>query len=245
MRLIQITDCHLLSDITRAAYGDINPYASLLRCLQLSHSLTPDALLITGDISGDDSEESYRHFTSLLATHCPGIPYKVLPGNHDVNPHFRRVLGSSTLTAEHAWPLSHWHIHGIDSTYAGTRGRVDHHQMDTISRDINAHSDRFHLVALHHHPLPTESWMDKHELENAGEVLDWFSRQKALKAMIYGHIHTVREHRVDGRAVLSAPSSCWQWRMTHDFGVDDSAPGVRVIDLAPDGTLSTFIRRIE
>ena len=87
--------------------------------------------------------------------------------------------------------------------------------------------------------------MDKHELENADEVISWFREQEKIEAMIYGHIHAVREHAVDGRAVLSAPSSCWQWQMTSEFGVESTAPGLRVIDLAPDGTFSTFIRRIE
>ena len=245
MRLIQITDCHLLSDTTRTAYGDINPYSSLQQCLQLSQALAPDALLITGDISGDDSANSYTHFTTLLDDHCPSIPFRVIPGNHDVNPHFNPMLKHATLTAGSVWQLGQWHIHGIDSTFSGTRGRVEAQQLNNISGEVDAHPDHFHLVALHHHPFTTGSWMDKHELENADEVISWFRQQKKIEVMIYGHIHAAREHAVDGRAVLSAPSSCWQWRMTPEFGVESTAPGLRVIDLAPDGTFSTFIRRIE
>ncbi|MBD3586017.1 3',5'-cyclic-nucleotide phosphodiesterase [Salinimonas sp. HHU 13199] len=234
-----------MSDIKRTAYGGINPHTSLLRCLQLCNSLAPDALLITGDISGDDSVESYAHFTALLASHCPSVPFKVIPGNHDVNPHFNQMLKHATLIAGSAWQLGQWHIHGMDSTYTGTRGQVDNQQLDLISQAVAAHPGVHHLAALHHHLLPTNSWMDTHALENAGEVRAWFTRQRNIQAIIYGHIHAVREHTVDDRAVLSAPSSCWQWRMTADFGVDNIAPGVRVLDLAPDGTMTTFIRRIE
>ncbi len=85
MTLIQISDCHLLESPARSGYGDINPLQSLETVLETVVSLDVDGVLVTGDISGDDSEQSYQHFIQAINQHLPDIPVKVIAGNHDNN----------------------------------------------------------------------------------------------------------------------------------------------------------------
>ena len=65
MRLLQLSDCHLFADHAQTGYG-VNPYQSLSRVLECAAGESPDYVIITGDVSGDNSEESYRHFLSLM-----------------------------------------------------------------------------------------------------------------------------------------------------------------------------------
>ena len=75
IRLCQISDCHLFADPSSVGYGDVNPYESLYRVLaQVAHS-APDGVIVTGDISGDDSEQSYAHFLALMTKHLGNIPW--------------------------------------------------------------------------------------------------------------------------------------------------------------------------
>ncbi|MCP4949366.1 MAG: hypothetical protein GY923_17890, partial [Aestuariibacter sp.] len=92
MTLIQISDCHLLESPARSGYGDINPLQSLEAVLKTVASLDVDGVLVTGDISGDDSEQSYQHFIQAINQHLPDIPVKVIAGNHDNNRHFDTLL---------------------------------------------------------------------------------------------------------------------------------------------------------
>ncbi len=244
MRLIQITDCHLMADTTKCVYGDINPYQTLAQCLRLSNDLAPDAIIFTGDISGDNTAQSYRHFIALYTKYCSSVATKVIAGNHDVNPYFAEMLGSLLLQAGEPWRLKHWLLHGLDSTFEGARGLVGTAQMEQVAQAVADNRDHFHLAAVHHHPVDSESWMDRHCLTDAAALRQWFASNQAIRGLIHGHIHTARECYIAQRPIWSSPSSCWQWAMTPEFGLDDAAPGVRVVDLAPDGTITTFIRRV-
>ena len=103
MTLIQISDCHLLESPARSGYGDINPLQSLEAVLKTVVSLDVDGVLVTGDISGDDSEQSYQHFIQAINQHLPDIPVKVIAGNHDNNALFDTLLSPWLLTPDNGY----------------------------------------------------------------------------------------------------------------------------------------------
>ena len=99
--IIQITDCHLFKHEDKQGYSGVAPFHSLKRVLQhavswasAQNTMASVLLLITGDISGDDSLESYTLFMSLMQEYADanGIAWAVIPGNHDNNTHFDKVL---------------------------------------------------------------------------------------------------------------------------------------------------------
>lgn len=242
-RLIQISDCHLLSDPQRAAYG-VNPANSLKAVLALLMQSQPDMLLITGDISGDDSPQSYQWLLALLEHTVGDTPWYVLPGNHDSNPAFDSLLGNKQLRVDAPLALGNWQIHGIDTRHQGTLGYARPEQLTAVAQAIEAAPHSHHLLALHHHIEPSNSWMDKHCLINAADVGRWIARQSGLRAAIHGHIHAQQHYHIGECAVMSVPSTCWQWAMQPEFGVDDAKPGYRELLLSDDGTWTTTIRRL-
>ena len=82
MRVVQITDLHLLPDNGSRLYG-VDTMASLELVLEKIMELPEpaEAIIATGDLAEDGSEESYARLRQRLAR--LGVPVYVLPGNHD------------------------------------------------------------------------------------------------------------------------------------------------------------------
>ncbi len=244
MRLVQLTDCHLFSEPDQTGYAGIAPYAGFKRCLQMAVGSKPDALLITGDISGDDSQASYRHFIALLARYAAHLPFKVIAGNHDNNPYFNSLLAAHTLGAGQPWLIANWALHGLDTRFMAGQGRVKPHELNALRHAMQQHHHRHHLLALHHHPVSSHSWMDRHCLTNT----DYLWRQLAgqpVRLMVHGHLHHTVANRHQQLTTLGAPSTCWQWALQPTFAQAHQAAGIRILDLAADGSWQTHIRRVK
>lgn len=242
-RLVQLTDCHLCADHTRSFYN-VNPYEALARVLRKVVAEKPDCVLITGDISGDDSRQSYQHFLTMMDHFLPDCPWRVIPGNHDANNAFDAALGDVQLKAGVPWTLPNWQVHGIDTRFVDARGRIDEKQIAAVTKAMEKNPHCEHLLALHHHIAPTDSWMDKHSLINSEVLLSWLGQNHKLGLLIHGHIHAPLQYNLDKKTVLAAPSTCWQWALNDTFAVDPSQPGYRLIELRDDGTWSSWIRRV-
>jgi len=246
--LLHISDCHLFGDTTRQGYGAINPYHSLKQILveAFEHSANISTIIVTGDISGDDSLASYQHFTELMENYARA-PVYVIAGNHDSNPHFN-TLSAHHLVAGAPVELGDWQIHGVDTRFEGARGQVDICELKAIGKQVSEHSHRHHLLAMHHHASPSESWMDKHDLANAGEFLSWVEEGIPLAAIIHGHVHSPLRYTLGTNnkvPVMGCPASCWQWEMSPEFALSDEQPGYQLIRLHGDGTLTCDIKRIK
>ncbi len=242
-RLVQISDCHLLADPARDAYG-INPALSLKSVLTAAMQCHPDVVLVTGDISGDDSAASYQLFQRLMEDSAGNTPWFVIPGNHDLNPHYDAQLTPRQLCAGDPLDLGSWQLHGMDTRYQGTLGFARTSELSAIEQAMTAAPDCHHMVALHHHIEPSHSWMDRHKLTNAQDVAKWITRQPRLRAAIHGHIHSQSHYQIGDCAIMSVPSTCWQWAMQPEFGVENIQPGYRELLLSEDGNWTTTIRRL-
>src|SRR3954451_23576679 len=80
--LAQISDLHIVQ------HGEtlsriIDTATHLKKAVARINHLTPqpDAVLITGDLTNDGTEEQYQHLRELLAP--LKVPFYVIPGNHD------------------------------------------------------------------------------------------------------------------------------------------------------------------
>ncbi len=243
MRVVQFTDCHLFAQKDKTGYSNINPYKSLSQCLQLASQFQPDLLLCTGDISGDHSAASYRHFLQRLREYVPTIETRVIAGNHDLTHHFDTIMCEHVLCAGTPARLGNWCIHGLDTRHKGAQGKVDEDELLRVEHAIKTRPDAYHLLALHHHPVASNSWMDTHNLINATSFLNWLSTQP-ISAVVHGHTHTACENTYQHHTILGAPSTCWQWAMTPEFGASSHSAGFRIIDLPDNGRWHSQIRRI-
>lgn len=244
LRLIQLSDCHLFSDTEKTAYNNTNPYQTLRSVLRVVQAEKPDMLLFTGDISGDDSKQSYLHLQQLLAPFS-GLPIRMIPGNHDVPALLSDIFGDNVARLDGFEDLSntHWRVHYLNSHFEGTRGRIEVERLEKLEHDVLTAPAKSHLIAVHHHPLDSINWMDKHDWVNRNQFLQLMYRLPGNMRVLYGHVHHASYRVFCAQHYYSCPSTCWQWAQTNDFGVSDEQPGFRITELSERGGWHTEIKR--
>ncbi len=244
MKAVQISDCHIYADKHRSGYNDVNPYQSLEKVLKTALQEKTDIVLFTGDISGDATEQSYQHFAELCAEYLGSQPWCYIPGNHDCPTTMLSMFKQHSLCHQSPLKLGKWRIHGLDSHHQKTLGFVSPEALQDLESSIVKAEDAYHLVAVHHHPILTDSWMDKHEWLNRDNFLQMVERLEGLSGVIYGHIHTDSKHQLGNTTLFSCPSSCWQWKMQPDFAFSSELPGYRTLTLCEDGQIETQVTRV-
>ncbi|XOV80692.1 MAG: metallophosphoesterase family protein [Aestuariibacter sp.] len=241
-RIIQITDCHLYGDRSRVSYADINPFQSLQQVLKQAQQESPDKVVFTGDLSSDDSAASYQAFHYLVTEAFPETAISIIPGNHDDIQNMQQCLPAAWLKNDESERWRSFNIIYLNSQYRGKQGMISEAALEWLQHELRSIGTAT-LVFVHHHPMATQSFMDKHNWINADAFLSIVGNGVQPVYVLHGHIHHASERRHRNAHIWSAPSSCWQWTMTREFGVSNKPPGYRIIDLDSNG-VSTSIKRL-
>ena len=246
MKIVQISDCHLFADPNRQGYKQIAPYHSLARVFSHVKKKKPDLVIATGDISADKSAESYQHFISLW--HDAGINCncEVMAGNHDDLELMQEHFVEPCFGQNKSWLQgANWQVHILNSKYAqGTKGFVNETELQALQLSLSKTPELRHLIAVHHHPIECNGWMDRHEWLNRAEFMKVVAAHPQVNGVIYGHIHHASEQKIGACLFMSAPSTCWQWAMQAEFATSDELPGFRVIELSENGLINSEIWRV-
>lgn len=250
VRFIQITDPHLFQDEKGELLG-INTQASFCQVLneiQQTH-FDYDLILATGDLVQDSSDQGYISFCRLINQLAK--PTFWIPGNHDFQPKMVEYLASPQ---EYIYPAKqlllgeHWQVLLLDSQEFGVpRGRLSQYQLNWLVDRLKECPERYALITLHHHILSTHSeWLDQHNLRNANELAEALAPFPRVKAILHGHIHQQVDSDWQGYRIMSTPSTCVQFKPEHNqFTLDTLQPGWREIELHPDGSIQTRVKRIQ
>jgi len=249
IKVAQITDPHLFSATDGKLLG-LNTDESLKSVVELVKTEQPDLdiVLATGDISQDGSEESYRRFESIIS--ALQSPSYWLHGNHDNDVAILQVLnGNERLSPCVISAGQSWRIIMLNSSIKGeVGGALAESELEFLSEKLEEHSDKFIIVALHHHPVKMGSaWLDEQMVSNADEFLNVIRKHKQVKALMWGHVHQETDTTNDnGLRLLSSPSTCVQFKPGQDdFTADTEAPGYRWLELFEDGSFETGVSRVE
>lgn len=240
-RLIQLSDCHLFADRDKPGYEGVKPFNSLQNVLRRVAEFKPDAVLVTGDVSGDYSAESYLNFKHLWQTESLEVPLYALAGNHDQLEHW--PLAFTTSPSSYTAKLADdWTLHLLGCQFEGTRGYLGEADVDAILAEMKREPDRHHMVALHHPLTNANVWMDRHALFNPEVGLKLTQSPLNPELILHGHVHTQRQVCVGNSTQLACPSTCWQWGNTKEFSIAELPPGFRIIDLQNNGRWQTQIQ---
>ncbi|MEQ6916011.1 metallophosphoesterase [Halomonas aquatica] len=243
MRLIQITDCHLLAD--PSAHGRIGvPLRQLDAVVEAVNRARPQRVLVTGDVSQDETAASYRLAERALAQ--LDAPWCWLPGNHD----------QPTLMAEcHALhdelDLDDWRVLLLDTHISGQPGgELGALRLADLGERL-AGDDRPTLLMMHHPPLPVGSaWLDEIGLADAGAFWRVVAPHSQVRGVFFGHVHQAFQgvHALADRevAVYGCPATTDQFLPgSTTFALDEaSRPGYRLIDLGKGG-FETRVERVD
>jgi 3',5'-cyclic-AMP phosphodiesterase len=244
-KLIQLTDCHLYAN-PDADHKGVKPGRTLEYVCRHIAKRHPDLalLLLTGDLSQDESVASYEWLKSVVSEF--GVPVYALPGNHDERGRMLAAFGDRIRLASHI-ELSHWRIYLLDSTVPGeTGGLLAQSELDRLQQDLQRYPVTPSLVALHHHPVAIGSaWMDRLGLHNSDALNSILQQQKQVKGVLFGHIHQEFLQRAGDILYLGTPSTCIQFKPNNRiYAVDVLPPAYRVLNMRDDGMFDTHIEYV-
>lgn len=242
----QLTDTHLFAEVEQKMFG-LTTYDSFQVVVdRLSQLQTkPDILLLTGDLSQDETSASYLKLQNLIAP--LDIPTYWLPGNHDNLPTMQQVLNQPPIFAEKSFTKGGWNFLLLSSSLPGcVHGELSQASLEWLDRQLQLMSEQPTLIALHHPPCSINSnWMDEIKLKNSADFFAIIDRYSQVKLVLFGHIHQAFDDRRRGVRYLGSPSTCVQFQpKSVKFAITQIQPGFRLLTLLPDGNFETKIERV-
>jgi len=245
LSILQITDLHILSGPDETMLGiKTEHYFHAVLDLAFAEHQHFDLILVTGDLAQDPCTASYQRILERLeATHTPCI---CLPGNHDDYDLMQEIFNTAQVNCRKQIFLDNWQLICLNSQIPGVpEGQLSKQELlfleDCLINNPNHHA----LIAVHHHCLKTNSFMDTMIIENSQELLAVIKQYPQAKAITCGHIHQVMDITSGSLRVLGTPSTCFQFKPESPvLSMDTSTPGYRLIKLHADSRIETEIKRL-
>lgn len=251
LRVLQLSDPHLLADPRGRCRARV-ALDGLVRAWQPAIAqlgIRPDLLLISGDLCQDESLGGYVRLRELL-DHWR-VPAALLPGNHDHPALLRAALGRRAWIAPAVVSLAGWRLLLLSTHRSGTvAGWLEPRQLAWLEQQLVAESTPA-LVALHHPPLPIgHPELDRIALQQPGPLLQALLASPAVRAVVFGHVHQhwqgllPRSTGGDPLPLWACPSTLAAFTAVQPCPLGKPHwPGGRLLELAPDGGISTRLLR--
>ncbi len=243
MRLIQLTDCHLIED-PAARLGGVDTHDTLAAVIDALASAqpAPEVVLATGDLTQLGEAGAYGRMRSQLQR-LPA-PVYCLPGNHDHRETFAAAMPGDGVHMTRSLCQGGWQILFLDSTIPGEDdGRLSEDELTALDLALGVRPDRHALVCLHHHPVAVGgAWRDVVSLENPDALFAVLDRHPQVRGLLFGHIHQPFEGTRNGVRLMGTPSTCFQFIDDNGrLAIADDPPAYRRLTLAPDGAIDSSI----
>jgi 3',5'-cyclic AMP phosphodiesterase CpdA len=218
MILAQLTDLHI-RPLGHAANRNAETNMLTERALRsLAHmSVRPDAVLITGDLTDDGTEEEYELLSDLLHRYI-GAPIYAIPGNHDSRTAMKTVLSHLPGICDDP-EFIHYTVEHLpqrlvmlDTLIPGSgAGELCDRRLEWLDATLAAAPTRPTMIAMHHPPFATGiPFMDAIGLRNAAEFAELLSRHAQVERIVSGHIHRAVTTKVAHAVASVAPSVAHQ-----------------------------------
>jgi 3',5'-cyclic-AMP phosphodiesterase len=246
LRVAQITDTHLFADDRQEMLG-CRTNASFQTVINGIRELDPqpDILLLTGDLSQDETVASYEYLRSCIDP--LQIPTYWIPGNHDQGlADMEQILNSAFISPAKQFQQGEWNFILLNSMIIGqVQGRLSIAELTRLEQQLQ-NSNQPAIVILHHPPLPVgAACMDQIRLENSDELFAVLDRFSQVKLVVFGHIHHAFEQQRQTVQYIGTPATCVQLKpLSEVFTVDDQPPGFRLFKLYSDGKYETAVTRV-
>lgn len=246
LRLIQFTDTHLSSDPAATLRGVASlPALQAVMADARRRWPQPDGILLTGDLVQDDPA-GYALIRQVFG--AESAPVMCLAGNHDLPDHMRAALQGEPFRLGGEVELGRWLIVLLDTWKEHSAGgRIGAAQLARLRETLRSHRNHHVLVCLHHQPIEMRSrWLDQVGLEDAEELLSIVRQHPNVRGVLWGHVHQSLDSFVHGVRFMATPATCSQFLPnSREFALDTRPPGYRVLELLPDGTITTEVVWLE
>lgn len=215
--LYQMTDLHI-RERGKLAYGRLDTSIYLKRAIETIslQAQTPDAIILTGDLTDFGRPNEYDYLKSILNS----LPYPIymLVGNHD-NIEVMRQTFSNTQYLGDRGPLNYSvkideiQLIALDTTVPNESfGQLTIETLEWLELELNKHIHLPVIIAMHHPPFQTLiGHMDEIGITSGSEqfrkIIETYSN---IERIICGHLHRSISVRFGNTIASTCPSPAHQ-----------------------------------
>lgn len=197
------------------AYGLVDTGPMVQRAIAHLKNLSPDVVVISGDLVHNVQLEEYKRLQELLS--ALKMPVFLLPGNHDSRDLIRQVFadraylpdsGFLQYTVEN-YPLR---LIMLDTNVPGEgRGELDKARLQWLDKQLAAQPNRPTLLFMHHPPFSTGiKMMDGLGLTGKEPLAAIVKKYSCIERIGCGHIHRPIQKLWAGTLAYTVPSPVHQ-----------------------------------
>ena len=247
VRVLQLSDCHLLSD-PEATLKGVPTAASLGEVLAfITENEEFDFLVISGDLAHDEQLQTYQLLREMLGEWVTRL--RVIPGNHEdrnfLRQTFPEITAGSNGLLTFSLKVEGWRLIGLDSHVPGkVWGSIEEEQLEWLKRELSLDSRCPTVLFVHHPPISVRSpWLDRIGLAEPAALVDIISGSTQIRLVCSGHVHQEFAGRLGEAEVLTTPSTSFQFRPKEEVPIFDLvSTGFRVLTLGASGYQTKVVR---
>tara|TARA_Y100000992_G_scaffold301764_1_gene273533 strand:+ start:720 stop:1472 length:753 start_codon:yes stop_codon:yes gene_type:complete len=246
VKIVQVTDLHIASDKRFEAHG-VNTFQSAKNVItNISEISNLDYLIMTGDLSDDESTESYTYIDELLQNFS--APVYLIPGNHDA-PDIYKKIHEGRICNHNYFVVGNWVIYMFNTKKnSSPNGLLKEEELFIFDKLLSTHPEKSFMLFTHHHPIPIGSKsMDKMMIENSHEIVSRIKTNTCIRGIAWGHVHEEFFSTINNTKFFSCPSTCYQAKpQTKKYTIDhEELPGYRIITLHESGDIDSEVIRVD
>lgn len=240
-KILQITDTHLFESFECEMF-DVKTNEKFVQTVEFikKKNFQFDGIFLTGDLSQDETEESYKILAESLSFFKKDIYW--IPGNHDNFEVMQSVFSQYLLFHNEpifSVPSIKTNFIFIDSTVEGKNsGFLTDSNLKLLLENLSSvDKNDNNVLVMHHHPVEVGTPLVDHYILENKEAF-WKALQKAtrkIKVIMCGHVHGDYKILVNDTRVISSPATCLQWKKGTDELILDKKSGFTMWDFSSNG----------
>ncbi len=212
-KVVQITDCHLFKDDSLMLDVQTNKtFNHVIKRIKNEELHDADAIFLTGDLSQDESKESYQRIVDSLSDTNKNIYW--IPGNHDCFTTVSKVfMESKQFIYSRHLATDYWDFIFLNTKLDGADyGFLSELELSDLRESLDQCVCQSIAIVMHHQPAPIGTPMiDKCMLENVNSFWKIISNYP-VKMIMCGHVHGDYSVKYNEKITIEAsPSTCIQW----------------------------------
>lgn len=212
IKIIQITDTHLLKNDESVFGVDTNTAFKKIISNMKDEIKDAYAIFLTGDLSQDESLESYEIISNSLKDFDKPVYW--IPGNHDSITNMHLVFESTNNFTKGkllSTPLWDFIFLNTKQEYQES-GFLADPELEFLQFELSKKRTNPVALVMHHHPIPVKTpLIDKFILENRDKLLEIIA-QSQINLLICGHVHHDYSLRYGDLNLEASPATCFQFK---------------------------------
>ena len=177
-----------------------------------SDLLDAQAVFLTGDLSQDETLESYQIIVDSLKEFHQNIYW--IPGNHDSIENMQEIFGKqANFIRTNRFTTAIWDFIFLNTKQNGTaEGFISPEDYLSLELELKKSTSKPVALVMHHHPVAVKTpLIDQYILKNNQKLLDLIDDYK-VNLVICGHVHGDYSIRYGNAQIESAPATCFQFK---------------------------------